>query len=254
MVGQSDSSIMMNVKLITLNIEGDSHLDLVTDFLRKEQADVVCLQEVFELDLLYLLQKTGLYQLAYVPLMSVNHTPNIAGLSTKGNWGVAMFGKNLAEKVKIYYYHGDKTKVPVFDDTPNPANRALIIASFVLNGLLINVATTHLTWVKSGTFSTVQFDHAKQIVEYLRPYGEFVLCGDFNAPRGESTFGYLAKELKDNVPANVTSTIDSKFHRVSGLQLVVDGIFSTPKIKMKNVKVVGGISDHKAVVGEVEVL
>jgi exonuclease III len=37
-----------SIKLITLNIEGDRHLDRVIPFLQKENAHVVCLQEVLQ--------------------------------------------------------------------------------------------------------------------------------------------------------------------------------------------------------------
>ncbi|MEA2056412.1 MAG: hypothetical protein U9O78_01685, partial [Patescibacteria group bacterium] len=36
------------MKLISVNIEGDKHLDKVLPFLKKEQANVICLQEIYE--------------------------------------------------------------------------------------------------------------------------------------------------------------------------------------------------------------
>lgn len=39
------------MKLISLNIEGDKHLDKIIKFLEKEKADVFCFSEIFEEDI-----------------------------------------------------------------------------------------------------------------------------------------------------------------------------------------------------------
>ena len=44
----------MSLKLVSVNIEGKKHLKTVTKFLTKENADMVCLMEVREIDVLKL--------------------------------------------------------------------------------------------------------------------------------------------------------------------------------------------------------
>jgi hypothetical protein len=47
------------------------------------------------------------------------------------------------------------------------------------------------------------------------------------------------------------TTIDQYLHRKPGIQLVVDGLFSTPEYEVAHVKVKSGISDHMAVIATV---
>ncbi len=48
-----------SLKVISLNIEREKHLDLVLPFLAKEKPDVFCLQEVFEKDIPRFEQELG---------------------------------------------------------------------------------------------------------------------------------------------------------------------------------------------------
>jgi hypothetical protein len=61
----------------------------------------------------------------------------------------------------------------------------------------------------------------------------------------------MASVMKDNIPPEVTTTLDQEIHGVKGLQFVVDGMFSQPPYVVNNVRVVTGVSDHCALVGEV---
>ena len=48
------------LKLVSVNIEGELHIDLITSFLEKEMPDVVALQEVFEADFQDFKNKLGM--------------------------------------------------------------------------------------------------------------------------------------------------------------------------------------------------
>ena len=61
---------MNSLKLACINIEGDKHLERVKNFLEKEQAEVICLQEVFEKDIESL--KSTLYPYhIFAPMMKL---------------------------------------------------------------------------------------------------------------------------------------------------------------------------------------
>lgn len=82
---------------------------------------------------------------------------------------------------------------------------------------------------------------------------ELVLAGDFNIPRGNKVYKQVTKLFKDNIPAEVESTIDPDLHyrntkQAGTLKLVVDYVFSTPKYLVSDVKVTPGVSDHCAIV------
>lgn len=79
-----------------------------------------------------------------------------------------------------------------------------------------------------------------------------IFCGDFNAPRGRQIWSILSSKLKDNVPNEITTTIDGNIHRAGNLQLVVDGLFTSSNYKVCDVQVISGVSDHCAIVAGIE--
>ena len=81
---------------------------------------------------------------------------------------------------------------------------------------------------------------------------DVVFCGDFNAPRGRETWLIIASKLKDNIPQDITTTIDGHLHRAGDLQIVVDGLFTSKNYKASDVRVISGISDHCAIVANIE--
>ena len=119
-------------------------------------------------------------------------------------------------------------------------------------GETYTIATTHFTWADDGGVNEEQRRDLKQLLKLLRQRGELVLCGDFNAPRGREIFTILSSYLKDNVPPEVQTTLDPKLHRAGALPYVVDYLWSTPKYKATKVKVVSGVSDHMAIVANIE--
>ena len=239
------------MKLISLNIEGDKHLPEVIRLLQQESADIVCLQEVFEADLEEIQEKVDLENVEYVPLMKIESFPNIASLAPKGKWGIAILSKNLPIKTDAFFYVGSDSNTPVFENSPNSNNRAVLVAQINIEGSLFTVATTHLTWAKATEVSTLQLKHADLILDYLNQFADFILCGDFNAPRELPTYKKLADRLIDHLPSTITSTIDPNLHRVKGLSLVVDSVFSTPHYSLTDMKVVSDVSDHKALIASI---
>jgi len=79
-----------------------------------------------------------------------------------------------------------------------------------------------------------------------------IFCGDFNAPRGRKTWSILSSKLKDNIPDEIMTTVDAKIHRAGNLMLVVDGLFTSKNYKVTGVRVISGVSDHCAIVANIE--
>ncbi|MEA2056933.1 MAG: hypothetical protein U9O78_04515, partial [Patescibacteria group bacterium] len=133
---------------------------------------------------------------------------------------------------------------------PNQVNRCLIHAAFDCQDKRFNVATTHFTWSANGKTSDLQKNDLKKLKQKLDKIDQFILCGDFNNPRGEYIYDSLASWYSDNIPQEVKTTIDPDLHRAGPLQLVVDGLFSTDSYQANSVKIVSGLSDHQAVVAK----
>jgi endonuclease/exonuclease/phosphatase family metal-dependent hydrolase len=241
------------IKLISVNIEAHKHLDLIIDFLQREQPDVVNMQEVFEVDMPRLIEATGMWG-KYVGTTNVDE-PSIHNPDVLGSMGIAQLSRLpvVAEGADFYYLHNNEERLPKFFDhaNPNSIHRAV---SWLRVGEY-TIATTHFTWSPEGSFTPLQQENMAEMLKVLDQMGEFVFTGDFNSPRqgeGDNVFHTLARKYQDNIPAEVTTSIDGQFHKAGALELMVDGVFSTPEYRVSEVRMVNGVSDHLAVVAMVE--
>ncbi|MDQ5951411.1 MAG: hypothetical protein QG639_692, partial [Patescibacteria group bacterium] len=126
-----------------------------------------------------------------------------------------------------------------------------IVATVSEGGEEYRIATTHFTWSPAGNTTDAQREDFARLKAILLQYKDLVLCGDFNAPRGREMFSSFESLYKDNVPKEVTTTIDKDLHYAGdkNLQLVVDSIFTTPHYQVSEVKMLSGVSDHLGIFG-----
>lgn len=234
------------LRMISLNCEGDKHWPRIFPFFEEFQADVICLQEVFEEDFEMLKKK---YQMdgLFAPSATVT-SPNRYELSLRGRWGEAILTKLPIEDANYAYYKGSGDHIPEFiDGNPSSVNRVLVTLHLDKDGLNYIVATTHFTWSDQGQTTPEQERDLKGLLKLLEKTPEVILCGDFNAPRGREIFSHLSRVFTDNIPPEVTSTLDPELHRVGQKQLVIDVLFTSPAYNVEKAEVVCGVSDHCAV-------
>ncbi len=244
------------LKLVTSNIEGDVHLDLVQQFLANQKTDVVCLQEVFEQDLPALLGKG--FQSAFLPMcLKVNRD----GVSLP--WGVAIASRLPVNSAHTHYYRKAAEDIIAYDHRDKHATLSYGIAGmrFVVEGAPVNIITTHFTWTPDGLPDTSQDADMSAMLQLLANQPPHILCGDFNIPRRQNRhYVTLTKHYTDHVPQEVASSIHVPMHyarhkpgvaeKLSAL--MVDYIFSTPNsYRIDDVTMHGGISDHCAISAEI---
>ena len=237
------------IKVISVNIEGNRHLQRVIPFLQKENPDVVCMQEVFEGSVDRIKDALGM-EGEFVPLADKTELTDQYYMQADGIEGTAIFTSLPNTGVKSEPYN-NKEGVPVWT-RPNSQKRAMLSTTVTKDGQNFVIATTHFTWDPNGGVNDEQREDWKRLLEITRKYERLILCGDFNAPRGTEIFDEISTHFKDNIPPEITTTLDQELHRVKNLQLVVDGMFSKGSYTVKNVRVVPGVSDHQAIVAEVE--
>ncbi|HLL60966.1 MAG TPA: endonuclease/exonuclease/phosphatase family protein [Candidatus Nitrosocosmicus sp.] len=238
------------LKMISLNIEGNKHIDNVKKLLIKESPDVICLQEVFEKDIATI--NKDLNYFTYYFAMTNYNSVNQYNIEPRGIWGILILCKSIPIMKQSFYYVGTPDIIPPFEDgNPNSSNRVLGVIRVKKNNDEFTLATTHFTWTPNGDANDQQREDLKSLFTKLDQVGECILCGDFNAPRGGEIFSMIAEKFTDNIPTHITTTIDSKFHYAGNLQLVVDGIFSTKSYAVKDVRIIDGISDHKAIIANI---
>jgi endonuclease/exonuclease/phosphatase family metal-dependent hydrolase len=240
------------MKIISLNIEGNKHLDdKILPFFIKEKADVLCLQEVFAKDIQTICQTTGLEKYSFVSQAKV--TKDNPHLPTNGLWGLCIFAKNLS-KTRKHYYNGNANQIPEFFayQDPNSMNRCLLTVQSEIDGEIYQLASTHFTWSGEGKISDLQKENFAKLKASLAKYPELIFCGDLNTPRGEEIYDQLAKIYQDNIPKKIKTTVDKKIHKSKkDIRLVIDALFTSPAYQAKKVKVVDGVSDHMAIVAEI---
>jgi endonuclease/exonuclease/phosphatase family metal-dependent hydrolase len=218
----------------------------VTDAIVRLNPDVVCLQEVLEEDYLYLRQLLCC-EGTYVTSARVLHGSS----ARQVRWGLAILTRLQIQECRSVCYSDDAAIRDLVE--PNDPRRYLLVGRLKRGAQEVVVATTHFTWSALGQASSLQRADFARLKAALSSWSTYVLCGDMNAPRGREMFSRFTQELLlvDNVPAEVTSTIDGQFHHAGDLGIVVDGIFSTPDVRVQNVEVLDGLSDHKALFAQV---
>lgn len=237
-----------HLKIVSLNIEQDKHFDRIIPFLKKMQPDIILMQEVYLKDIPFL-EKTLEMKASFAILNTFRDREN-------SEFGLVTLSA-LAYKSHTIYYRGDSTNPPILEkgkgEAANQA-RALLITEVVKGSTQYRAINTHFTWTPDGQPTDKQYKDVDIMLGHLSTFSDFVLCGDFNAPRGRPIFDKIASKYKDNIPSDITTTIDKNLHRGGDLNLVVDGMFTTPKYQTHSVEIIAGLSDHCAVMGVVSLL
>ncbi len=239
------------MKLISLNIEGDNHYDRIFPFFTAQQPDVICVQEMFAVDLPMFEEKLGMKGV-HLPLLRANLAFPEVHLHARGDWGLALFSMHPLQDVRVGHYVKKEGELPIYHGTnANELNRAVLTADVAKDGVTYKIATTHFTWSPRGTVTDLQRHDLRSLFKVLDEVGDCILCGDFNAPRGREIFDALATRFTDNIPRDVKTTIDQHLHRQPGITFVVDGLFTSPVYTARDVRVVDGVSDHCAIVATI---
>jgi len=240
------------LKLVSINVERDKHWATVLPFLEKESPDVLCMQELLMSDV----PKVG-YPYHHFVANSQWRQSN-GEIETVG---VCIFSKTPFAETKSPYYYGDPMQLPVFDPTSPETIRATWFRgiAFVTLQSGEKIATTHFTWTPHGEWEPYQDDDLHAMLTALKPEGEYVLCGDFNVPRGKNAiYDELVKHYTDEIPRSYTGSIDMHSHRTKGTKeealvatYMVDYLLATRGYDAHNVRLQEEVSDHKAIVATI---
>jgi len=259
--------MVKDMKILHLNIERDKHVKKVRKLLDGENPDVACFCEIYEKDAGRMASDFG-YGFVFSPLVRTE---------SGGLLGYAILSKvRILEASDIRYDDATSIKIPRVDpaqemaDGNRPENRFSYYYSVLSASLKggLTVATTHFPVTDHSTpgLEDHVFDEMQDVKEVVKTgniFGKFleiirelpsplVFTADLNNARGEYMYDALAHELVDLVPRGIESTLDPELHRKKGLKLVVDTIMASPDVKVWDVNIREGVSDHKALVAELE--
>ncbi len=247
-------------KLITVNIEGDKHLDRIAPFIAEENPDVVCIQEAFRDDIQQLLGSE--YQIEFLPMCLKERMDG-----SLAQWGVALATRAPAHQVIREYYHQPTTTLVPYEGITVHTKRktiwqGLIGVTIEDNGKHLTVFTTHFTWTPDGISNQYQADDMNGLLSFLATQEPHILCGDFNIPRKQNAlYPILVSHYADHVPPAHETSMYLPLHRtkddpIQGPKVgsyMVDYILSTPNTyTVSPADMRGNVSDHCALVSTIE--
>lgn len=225
--------------LASINVEGlRKHQDRVFNFLNAHMPEILCLQELAPEDI-------PAYENLYRQKMAyVRVNEHSTGWD---QIGLGLIATQPLQDVLICDYTGNvHSRRP---PQPHAIDEMLIFATI---GNL-RVGTTHVRVTDDGESTPEQMASIEELIPTAQRqadlYGGLLLCGDFNAPRGNPAFSRLAEVFLDGVPPGYHTSLDPQLHRIGyrNLSRMVDGLFHTPSYRVGKAKLHTGVSDHCAV-------
>lgn len=240
------------MKLISLNMEGERHVEHILPFLAAEAADVVCLMESPQL-FQHHLNVLG-YQTSFVP----NLIRERRGLTlTEG----LTFASRTPHTTSVEYYHGTPEMVSVYQGKEETVANPVLIGRIDAADGPFTIATTHVMVTKHGLPDEHQRTGIGRLLQLMQTYEPHVLCGDFNMPRGyNELYEEVTQRYHDAVPPEYASSLDRDLHRLGNDPhltdpifdaFMVDYVFTQPPYTADDVSLRFGVSDHAAVVAHV---
>jgi endonuclease/exonuclease/phosphatase family metal-dependent hydrolase len=242
------------LKLISVNMQGEKHFSRITNLIKTENPDVICLQECPESfqDNLH----TRDYRTDFLPMMHKiqNDVEYIEGL---------VFASKLpCATVHKYYYQPDYL-LPT-QPVPTPKHlmhHGYILATLEHNEDLYHIATTHVMVTPDGLPTEHQTQGIKKLLSLLHTEKPHIICGDFNMPRGYNPlYGEFTKNYTDTIPKEYLSSLDRTLHRLGKSDTLnapifdiymVDYLFSKPEYQVTDIRLQFDISDHAAIVASI---
>ncbi len=168
----------------------------------------------------------GGYQAKYA-ISAYLEVPNAHGALEPQSWGVAVLTRAPIGSQTVTSY-ADEPGIRLLRD-PNDPRRVLIMTELIDESGIVRIGTTHFTWSVGGDISDAQRADFARLKRVLADFPDYVLCGDFNAPRGQRDVRNLSGGAcgEGLLTAHIRSTLDPLLHRVGHLELAVDTIFAT---------------------------
>jgi exonuclease III len=241
------------MKIISVNIEDFKHEKTVFEFLTREDADVVCLQE-FPHVWCEKLETLG-YHTSFAPMCLRSSDPR--SLS-----GLALASKS-PQQTESHYYYKSAAEITIYRSRiQETIAHPVIIGTVAHNDTMYTIATTHMIVTLDGKENDQQRAGMEKLLSILEAQPPHIVCGDFNMPRGHNTLYELVTEkYSDTIPTIYRSSLDKSLHRLGDVknldqpifdEYMVDYIFTQPPYSASNVRLEFGISDHAAVVATLQ--
>ena len=212
-------------------------MDQILSFVRKENPDVLVMQEVYDgHDLLWERKFRSLDVLREELKYPYEHfTPAFLertsfGVVEQGNAVLSKFP--LLESKTLFYDvpYGEREDLPAYYKmTP----RNLQHVTLDVQGRMIHLFNTQGVWGEDGEDNERRLIMGKQIVEAVVPYHDVILAGDFNVQGNTKTIGMIENQLVNVFQNERVSSFNMRYKTNPGFATaVVDFIFVSPSLSV----------------------
>lgn len=242
----------MKLKLLDLNIYGGKCYDNIISFVKANDFDILCLQEV----------KGG--NLSFTNINTLQKLKQDLGMEAEFVFSTNLAGDKNSYDGNAIFYKNDLRVLnrqnaqlyPFSEIRPDETDfsfypRTAISLNFNINGNTLTVINTQLAWNKVPKKTPIQTAVGQNLLKFVEKCkNDFILTGDFNLESDSgvvSQFGKIARNLTQE--NGLTNTLNPRTHRVKEIfprGLAVDFIFTTSGIKVIVFDLVDSpdLSDH----------
>lgn len=251
----------MPLKLLQLNIFFGKFIDKITDFIKREDFDIICMQEVAGGNIAFRKIDNFKYLKEFLP----DYEGVLVSDTSKDYdyYGNAIFFKKTLRLLskEAFFLSGVTSHVDFSSIPPQKVPRNAVIIKLEINGLKFYVISTHLAWGPTPFDEDYKIEQASRLIRKIKKFGtkNIILTGDFNLVSSTQIVKNFSKLLTNLTEKNkLTYTLNPTIHRVGKevikRKLAVDYIFTGEKIKVLDFQLVtDNLSDHYGLKLEFEV-
>lgn len=246
---------MKRLRIMNWNILYTENPENIYSLVKKINPDIFCCQEINETlktrngqDLLTLLSTIFPYSFAKSAVI-------IGSRNEKLDLGNGVFSKFEIKSSRELVLREGENKLTESKEE----KRIYVEADLEVNGEIISVGTTHLTfnpYFKDTADKATQID---KIIAAVKSKKKYVITGDLNSAPDSKTIGKLEKFLVSagpphDQPTFTTIPFSLLGFEVKDLEWRIDYVFATPDIKVLSSRIIKtNFSDHLPIVAGIEV-
>lgn len=248
----------MKIKYLSLNAWlGGKLWDTMVDFLKREDADIVALQEVYggedpklekRLRTIQALTKEAPYTYtAFAPAM----------IDTKLNlpWGNAILSKFPITKHEAIFFDVPFGKCEIKTENAEYAPRNMLHAVIDLKATTINVFSLHGIWGKDGDDNPRRLAMSDTIAKHTQRLPHVILSGDSNVKENTETVRKLERHLRNVFKGERTTSFNMRIKTDQNFaHAVVDHLLVSPDlIVIEHHQPDVDASDHLPLIATIEI-
>lgn len=229
----------MKIKFLQLNLlEGGIYWENITALIKRENPDILCLQEVFNGDAKQPPHFQSIRRLtSLLPHYSHYYSPELYEIWPQGqtDQGNAIFSRFPIEQEKTVFLHGVYKRLirpPQENDFSHyPKNMQRVVIP--INGKQLHVFNLHGIWGKEGDDSPERSRMGNIIVKEIKEKEYAVLMGDFNLKPSTQVVADIEKHMVNVFKNDFTTSFNMKHKTNPGYATaVVDMFFASPEVEV----------------------